>query len=115
MFFDNDDLTLRLERKAEIHHITKINEIKANKYDLAKTNDLIESLNERVKHLSNVQNELAITLEPIKNSMNIFDEKTKKKLLQKVENIQQQSKIVNSWINDTNLNEKHHTVRKLKL
>lgn len=54
MYFEQDELTLRLERKAEIHHITKIEDKKADKEALAKTNKLIESLNERLKHLSNL-------------------------------------------------------------
>ena len=61
--------------------------IKADKEDLNYTNSLIESLNERLKHLSTIQNELATTLEPIKYSIHKFDEGVKKKLQTKVATI----------------------------
>ena len=58
--------------------VNKLNDAKATKEELMQTNALIENLNERVKHISILQNELAIMLEPIRNSVNIFDEKMKK-------------------------------------
>jgi 16S rRNA G527 N7-methylase RsmG len=64
-----------------------MNDVKANRADITETKGLIESLNERVKYLSNVMNELAVALEPIRHSVNKFDENMKKKILFKVENI----------------------------
>ena len=68
--------------------INEMNDVKANKADVTEAKGLIESLNERMKYLSGIMNELATTLEPIRNSVNTFDEKMKKKILFKVENIQ---------------------------
>ena len=61
--------------------------MKANKVELKKTNEIIENLNDRVKHISIVQNELAEMLAPIRDSMQHFDEKTKAEILTKVENL----------------------------
>ena len=58
-----------------------------------------------MKYLAILQNELATILEPIRNSVHNFDDQTKMKLLSKLENIQQHSKIVSSWIYGTHLNE----------
>ena len=58
-----------------------------------------------MKHVSMIQNELTLILEPIKLQTEESDNHTKNKLWQKLVNIQAQSKIVNSWINDTDLSE----------
>ena len=45
---------------------------------------MLENLNDRVKHLANLQNELALNLEPVRNSINQFEEHRRKKLLNNV-------------------------------
>ena len=77
-FFSQDELSIQLERKANISMVDQVVLIKADKEEVAHTNVLIENLNERLKYLSVVQNELASTLEPIRNSVNSFDEGLKK-------------------------------------
>lgn len=77
--------------------------VKANKDDVEGTKELIESLNERVKHLATLQVEVAGAMNPVKESIGVFDDETKKQMLSKIDNIQRQSKIVNTWINDTEL------------
>lgn len=58
-----------MERKADLMKVNKMNDNKADKTDLNKTNNLIDNLNERVKHLSVLLTELAGSLEPIKNTL----------------------------------------------
>ena len=86
-FFDQDELEKRLGRKADLTLLRDIGEAKADNIELNKTNSCIDSLNERVKYLAVLQNELAMILEPIKNSTGNFDEGTKKKLSGKLESI----------------------------
>ena len=73
--------------------------------DVEKNKKMIENMNERMKHVSIIQNELVLLLEPIKLQTEESDNHTKNKMWNKLVNIQAQSKIVNSWINDTDLNE----------
>ena len=86
-FFDQDELEKRLGRKADLCLVRDMGEVKADRKNLEKTNGCIDNLNERVKYLAVLQNELAMILEPIKNSVHNFDEATKKKLYGKLENI----------------------------
>jgi len=51
-FFDNDDLILRLDRKADIVTFDRLDALKANRLELHETKALIDNLNDRVKHLS---------------------------------------------------------------
>ena len=53
---------------------------------------------------------------PVNDSVKQFDDATRKKLLQKLENVQLHSNIVSSWINDTSLNQQYSKskVNKLK-
>ena len=55
-FFDCDDIALSLERKADLYMISTLNDKKANNADVAKdlahSNNLIDKLNDRVKHIS---------------------------------------------------------------
>ena len=67
--------------------IRKLNDMKANRLELKKTNEIIENLNDRMKHISIVQNELAEMLKPIRDSIQYFDEKTKAEMLTKVEHL----------------------------
>ena len=66
---------------------------------------MIESLNERVKHLAIILKDLSEILKPVNTSVKMFDEETKKQMLNKLNNIQTHSTIVSKWINDTNLDE----------
>ena len=51
-----------IDEKAEKIRVQKLDENKASREELSKTNHLIENLNERMKHLANVQHEFAGTL-----------------------------------------------------
>ena len=72
-YFTQDNLQMSLERKADLYMLAEMNAKKANKEEVSQTQSLIENLNQRVKHLSIVQYELARSLEPVKNSINDFD------------------------------------------
>ena len=60
----------------------KFNDLKATRQEMMYVHCLIESLNERVKHLSVVQTELASSLVPVSNSIGKFGEEKKKRLLE---------------------------------
>ena len=64
--------------------INRLNEIKVNRHELFKTNDVIDNLNDRVKHISVLQNQLAEMLVPVRDSIGHFDPKKKKEILTKV-------------------------------
>ena len=63
--------------------------------------NLIESLNERVKHMSVVQNELASSMIPMRNKIGCYDEETKSEAMKKLQLVHEKCKIVSSWINET--------------
>lgn len=71
-FFNEEELSKQLNSKVDLKLFDKINSIKAEKEDIGEVKELIESLNERVKHLSIIQHEIAHSLSPIKNSINTF-------------------------------------------
>ena len=75
---------MNLGRKVDIHKQEEINDKKADKTELIETQNMLENLNDRVKHLANLQNELALNLEPVRNSINQFEENRRKKLLNNV-------------------------------
>ena len=87
-FFDSDDLNLALERKADIGMVAKVDDLKASKQELQQSKAMVESLNDRVKHLSILQQELASLLMPIRESMNGLNEQAKTQMLTKLENLQ---------------------------
>lgn len=93
-FFSQDELSIQIERKADKTQLSKVEKAKANKEQIVETVALVESLNERVKHMAILQNEVATSLEPIRNSFNHFSETSKKDIFKKVEGIQLQSKII---------------------
>ena len=73
---------------------------KANKDDLDSTKTLITNLNERVKHLSILQSQISDFLAPMKDNLaDAFDLSAKRQMQAKVQEIQHQTNIVNSWIN----------------
>jgi len=67
--------------------IDLINMKKANKADLSATEELIENLNDRVKHISNLLQTLTSSILPIRNTIMTFDEHTKKKVLLQVKRL----------------------------
>ena len=58
-FFDDDELTLILKRKADIYMVDQLDDLKANKLQVSQLLTKIENLNDRVKHVSVIQNEIA--------------------------------------------------------
>ena len=53
-FFGQGELLYQIDSKADIRMIDQINIQKASKEELASTEDLINNLNERLRHLSSV-------------------------------------------------------------
>lgn len=76
-FFCEGDLEERFEVKADWKYIEELEATKAAKEDVLHTQNLIFSLNERVKHLSIIQAETAGALIPIRNALNSFNEETR--------------------------------------
>ena len=72
-FFGQDELTFVIDNKADIKMIDMINSKKANKTDLNATEDLIGNLNDRVKHISNLLQNVTNSILPIKNTIMSFD------------------------------------------
>ena len=76
-----DALSIQFDSKADVRQLESLNKAKANKDSLQLTNSNLKSLYDRVKHISIVQNELANSLLPIKNSISTFDDETKQSIL----------------------------------
>ena len=51
-FFDQNNLDLVIERKADIYQLQELGSQKADKDDVEATNTRISNLNDKVKHLS---------------------------------------------------------------
>ena len=51
-FFDNDDIQISLDRKADKYMLLQLNDKKASNEDVQHTHFLLEKLNDRVKHVS---------------------------------------------------------------
>jgi len=80
-------LTKTLAQKADKTLLTRIEELKATRAELGETNSLIVNLNERIKHLSIIQNSIVSQLEPVSNSISQFDHQIKKEMHMKLSNI----------------------------
>ena len=65
-FFSSDELSETLRQKADLKMLDDMNIIKANKKDFDRAKRLIDNLNERVKHISTLQSEIARSLNPIR-------------------------------------------------
>lgn len=65
-FFNIELLEIQFDKKADMEMITMLNDQKVNNTDLAQTRYTIENLNERVKHLSVIQSEMANYLSSFK-------------------------------------------------
>ena len=104
-YFASANMEEIIQNKAGIKEIAYLDDIKATKSELFQARALIDSLNERVKHLSNLQSEMASSLIPLRTQLMSYDETTKQQILQKIENISNQSAIVSSWINNCQLDE----------
>ena len=86
-FFGQDELSFIIDSKADVKMIDVMNMKKANKTDLNATEELIENLNDRVKHISNLLQTLTTSILPIKSTIMNFDEHTKKKVLLQVKKL----------------------------
>ena len=73
-FFGQDELTFVIDNKADIKMIDVMNSKKANKTDIYATEELIESLNDRVKHIANLLQNVTNSILPIKNTIMTFDQ-----------------------------------------
>ena len=102
-FFFEENLLSVLENKAGAEDVNKLQYSKASRGELEETKKLIQNLNERVKHLANVQHEFAGSLQPVSNEINQFNGPKKKEIYSKINHIKRQSKIINDWINETDL------------
>ena len=76
-----------MNRKVDVTVFDSVCEIKADREDIDQTRDLIDSLNNRLKHLSVILHEMAGALMPVRNSISVFDDESKKKLFVKIKNV----------------------------
>jgi len=73
-FFNQDELSYVVENKADIKMIDKVMDIKASKDELANTEAMLENLNDRVKHISNLFSTFTTSMLPYKNTIGKFDD-----------------------------------------
>ena len=73
-YFCEDEISVIMDRKAEKTMVANMTQNTATSEDVMYIHSLIESLNERMKHVSSVQNEVAMNLEPVKNAIKNFDQ-----------------------------------------
>jgi transcriptional regulator NrdR family protein len=83
-FFDIDDLAVRFDRKADLGMINDLNVSKANDTELKEVSNALGSLNERVKQIAVIQNEIAKSLDPIHGAIGEFDKEAKKQFKSKI-------------------------------
>jgi hypothetical protein len=63
-FFDQEELAKIIERKADVSLVQNVQDIKANKSDVEGCLKLVETVHERIKHMSILQVEMARSLVP---------------------------------------------------
>ena len=83
-FFNIDDLALRFDRKADLELIHNLNIEKANDIELKEVSSALGFLNERVKQIAVIQNEIAKSLDPIHGAIGDFDKEAKKQFKSKL-------------------------------
>ena len=77
MFFNQETLNAVLGSEVDVKDLKDLSETKVDKEELCQTKTLINNLNERVKHLSNLLNALASSLIPLRTQLMSYDENTK--------------------------------------
>lgn len=63
-FFDQEELSKIIDRKADISLVQNIQDVKANRIDVDSCLKLIDTINERLKHLIILQVEIARSMVP---------------------------------------------------
>ena len=63
-FFDQEELSKIIDRKADVTLVQNIQDVKANRMDVDSCLKLIETINERLKHLIILQVEIARSMVP---------------------------------------------------
>jgi hypothetical protein len=63
-FFDQEELAKVIDRKADVSLVQNVQDIKANKIDVEGCLKLVETVHERIKHMSILQVEIARSLVP---------------------------------------------------
>ena len=86
-FFNVDLLEEQLAKKADLEMITMLNAQKVNNQELIQTRHTIDNLNDRVKHLSVIQSEMASYLIPPKGKLTGDTEDPQVKSVQQFENL----------------------------
>ena len=109
-FFCEDEIMQIIDKKAEKANVDPILESKASKDELKTAFDQIENMNNRIKHLSSLQNQLANTLQPVTQNLGSqIDIEHRANFQKSLGRIHKHSTIVNTWVNETNLNETHQS------
>ena len=63
-FFTQEDLGALIDRKADLEIVRRLNEQKAGINEVADVRQMIEGINEKLRHISVLQSELAMSLVP---------------------------------------------------
>lgn len=63
-FFDQEELSKMIDRKADITLVQNIQDVKANRIDVDSCLKLIDTINERLKHLIILQVEITRSMVP---------------------------------------------------
>lgn len=103
-FFNRDHLDQTLNQKvdAEIFENIVTKKVGTNEHYLLEVK--VDNLNEKLKHLSIVQMEMAEMLVPIKKkSIKCMEEGDKNNIGIQLENLSRNSKIISTWINSVQL------------
>lgn len=79
-FFDQEELSKIIDRKADITLVQNIQDVKANRIDVDSCLKLIDTINERLKHLIILQVEIARSMVPQKtpNTYNVEEARNHK-------------------------------------
>ena len=104
-FFDVEELNSQFLQKADIEMINDLNISKIDKAEMSQYDGKIESLHERIKHISIIQAEILKSLIPHKNQklQTKMDSEDYLKSINKFKNLGNQAEIVSKWINDHSL------------
>lgn len=103
-FFDQEELSKTLERKADLEYVMTLQDIKANKLDLEGCVTLIQSVYERLKHLSILQVEVARSMLPTKNSSNYSNAESNNSKQIRRDFLFKQAQMTAQWVVDFSVN-----------
>lgn len=73
-------MNVRFKEKADLIVVKDLEKVTCRRNEIEETKELIVNLNDRVKHLSILQSELASSINPLKNKIGCFNEVTQQQI-----------------------------------